>query len=94
MWNAGEIDFFPWGKGVSDCTVKNNIMVASDGKHFFTVNNWGYDSTQGHDIDYNVYMGNTEVEGQGQTCFDGVDNDSDGFTDCDDSDCAKRKQCK
>ena len=35
-------------------------MVASDGKHFFMVNNWGYDSTQGHDIDYNVYMGNTE----------------------------------
>jgi len=60
IWNAGEIDFFPWGTGVSDCTVKNNIMVASDGKHFFTVNNWGYDSTQGHDIDYNVYMGNTE----------------------------------
>ncbi|MFC1826962.1 right-handed parallel beta-helix repeat-containing protein [Thermodesulfobacteriota bacterium] len=60
MWNAGEIDFFPWGTGVSDCTVKNNIMVASDGKHFFMVNNWGYDSTQGHDIDYNVYMGNTE----------------------------------
>ena len=60
IWNAGEIDFFPWGTGVSDCTVKNNIMVASDGKHFFVVNNWGYDSTQGHDIDYNVYMGNTE----------------------------------
>jgi hypothetical protein len=59
MWNAGEIDFFPWGTGVSDCTVKNNIMVASDGKHFFMVNNWGYDSTQGHDIDYNAYMGNT-----------------------------------
>jgi hypothetical protein len=35
-------------------------MVPSDGKYFFTVNNWGYDSTQGHDIDYNVYMGNTE----------------------------------
>ena len=60
IWNAGEIDFFPWGTGVSDCTVKNNIMVASDGKHFFTVNNWGYDSTKGHDIDYNIYMGNTE----------------------------------
>jgi parallel beta-helix repeat protein len=60
IWNVGEIDFFPWGTGVSDCTVKNNIMVASDGKHFFTVNNWGYDSTKGHDIDYNIYMGNTE----------------------------------
>jgi hypothetical protein len=23
------------------------------------VNNWGYDSTQGHDIDNNAYMGNT-----------------------------------
>jgi parallel beta-helix repeat protein len=59
IWNAGEIDFFPIGTGVSNCTVKNNIMVASDGKYLFTVNNWGYDSTQGHDIDYNVYMGNT-----------------------------------
>ncbi len=235
LWNAGEIDFFPWGTGVSNCTVKNNILVASDGKHFFTVNNWGYDSTQGHDIDYNIYMGNTEwrfiwgdqvtssfdtwrtlslqdahslktsiiglnnppidfelmnnspaidagidvglsydfagkpvpqnnfvdmgayefsslkdndndgfignndcndfdptinpaacdikndgidqdcdgadrtkgkpcasdgggddpvnVEGPGQTCFDGIDNDSDGLTDCDDSDCLKKKQC-
>jgi hypothetical protein len=34
------------------------------------------------------------VEGPGQTCFDGLDNDNDGFTDCDDSDCAKRKQCQ
>jgi len=33
--------------------------VASDAKALFHVNNWGYDSTQGHDIDYNVYMGNT-----------------------------------
>jgi len=59
IWNAGEIDFFPWGTGVSNCKVKNNIIVASDGKFLFTVNNWGYDSTQGHDIDYNAYMGNT-----------------------------------
>ena len=59
IWNAGEIDFFPIGTGVADCKVKNNIIVASDGKALFHVNNWGYDSTQGHDIDYNAYMGNT-----------------------------------
>jgi hypothetical protein len=59
IWNAGEIDFFPLGTGVSDCKVKNNIIVASDTKPLFHVNNWGYDSTQGHDVDYNVYMGNT-----------------------------------
>jgi len=58
LWNAGEIDFFPVNTGVSDCKVKNNILVASDAKFLFTVNNWGYDSTQGHEIDYNAYMGN------------------------------------
>ena len=32
------------------------------------------------------------VEGPGQTCFDGIDNDGDDAIDCADSDCAKR--CK
>jgi len=59
-WNVGEITFFPVGTGVSNCTVKNNFMVASDSKFLFTVANWGQDSTKGHDIDYNAYMGNAE----------------------------------
>jgi len=59
-WNVGEITFFPVGVGVSDCRVKNNIMVASDSKFLFKVNNWGTDSTLDHDIDYNVYIANAE----------------------------------
>ena len=35
-----------------------------------------------------------EPEGPGQTCFDGLDNDNDGLTDCDDPDCSNRRQCK
>jgi len=35
-----------------------------------------------------------DVEGPGQTYFDGADNDNNGLTDCDISDCAKRTQCK
>jgi bacillopeptidase F len=34
------------------------------------------------------------VEGKGQTCTDGIDNDGDGSIDCDDSDCSKNKACK
>jgi parallel beta-helix repeat protein len=59
LWNLGEIVFAPVRAGVSDCKVKNNIIMASDDKYLLTVNNWGYDSSQGHDIDYNIYMGNT-----------------------------------
>lgn len=33
------------------------------------------------------------TEGKGQTCSDGLDNDSDGDIDCADSDCAKKKLC-
>ena len=36
----------------------------------------------------------TEPEGKGKTCSDGIDNDDDGFTDCDDSGCARSKSCK
>jgi bacillopeptidase F len=34
------------------------------------------------------------VEGKGQTCTDGIDNDGDGSIDCGDSDCSKNKACK
>jgi serine protease AprX len=34
------------------------------------------------------------VEGKGQTCSDGLDNDGDGRIDCADSDCARSKDCK
>jgi hypothetical protein len=35
-----------------------------------------------------------ENEGPGKTCSDGIDNDGDGLTDCDDTDCSKKKQCR
>jgi PKD repeat protein len=34
------------------------------------------------------------TEGKGKTCSDGMDNDEDGQTDCDDSDCSRNKSCK
>jgi len=34
------------------------------------------------------------VEGKGQTCSDGLDNDGDLLVDCDDPDCSKNKSCK
>ena len=33
-------------------------------------------------------------EGPGQTCDDGIDNDGNGLTDCDDSDCEREKECR
>jgi hypothetical protein len=33
-------------------------------------------------------------EGPAKTCQDGIDNDDDGYIDCDDSDCAKKKNCR
>lgn len=33
-------------------------------------------------------------EGPAQTCYDGIDNDNDGQTDCNDSDCARKKGCR
>ena len=33
-------------------------------------------------------------EGPEKTCSDDIDNDGDGVTDCEDSDCSKKKQCK
>jgi serine protease AprX len=34
------------------------------------------------------------IEGKGQTCSDGIDNDGDGDVDCGDSDCARNKACR
>jgi bacillopeptidase F len=34
------------------------------------------------------------IEGKGQTCSDGIDNDGDGAIDCGDSDCFKNKACR
>lgn len=34
------------------------------------------------------------VEGKGNTCSDGLDNDGDGQVDCSDSDCSRNKQCR
>ncbi|MDW7773935.1 MAG: S8 family serine peptidase [Desulfobulbaceae bacterium] len=36
----------------------------------------------------------TGVEGKGKTCEDGIDNDGDGLTDCDDPDCSRNKSCR
>jgi hypothetical protein len=36
----------------------------------------------------------TELSEKGRQCTDGIDNDLDGALDCDDSDCAKRKECR
>jgi hypothetical protein len=33
-------------------------------------------------------------EGPAQTCFDGIDNDGDGDTDCADDGCVKKKGCR
>lgn len=33
-------------------------------------------------------------EGKGRTCSDGLDNDSDGSIDCDDSDCSGNRSCR
>lgn len=35
-----------------------------------------------------------DVEGKGDTCSDGIDNDGDGLIDCLDSSCSKNKVCK
>ena len=37
---------------------------------------------------------NLNVEGKGQTCYDGFDNDDDGLIDCDDEGCFNKKVCK
>ena len=33
-------------------------------------------------------------EGPEKTCSDDIDNDGDGVTDCDDSDCSRNKSCR
>ena len=35
----------------------------------------------------------TRPEGKGKTCSDGIDNDNDGFTDCDDRGCDGNRKC-
>ncbi|MES0328254.1 MAG: S8 family serine peptidase, partial [Gammaproteobacteria bacterium] len=34
------------------------------------------------------------VEGKGKTCSDGIDNDFDGYLDCQDSNCSSNKSCR
>jgi len=52
----------------------------------------GVDRTKGKPCEVDVSP--IETEGKGQTCSDGIDNDGDGYIDCDDFDCYKKKNCR
>ncbi len=54
----------------------------------------GFDRTKGKPCAAGGDGEDPSREGPAKTCNDGIDNDDDGYTDCDDSDCAKKKICR
>ena len=59
----------------------------------------GYDSrvsvdTNGDKDVYAINLGETEPPADAEICDDGIDNDNDGLTDCDDKDCRQNPACK
>ena len=52
--DAGELSLFTQTHAASSCLIKNNILVASTGKHLLVA---GTGNTTGHTIDYNEWYG-------------------------------------
>ena len=54
----------------------------------------GFDRTKGKPCASDGGGSPVKDEGKGKTCSDGIDNDVDGYTDCDDSGCDRNKSCR
>ena len=54
----------------------------------------GFDRTKGKPCASDGGGSPVKDEGKGKTCSDGIDNDVDGDTDCDDSGCDRNKSCR
>lgn len=75
-----------WFDGCNTCQVTNGEIQFCSKRMCLTMNE---PSCQQHHLENQI-----DIHEEGRECFDGLDNDGDGLSDCDDPDCAIFGRCR